>query len=100
MIRHIVMWRVKGESAAERNLAREQFRRAFEGLRGRIPGMLQLEVGLDIDVAEGACDVVLLTEFSDQAALESYASHPEHLRVRDELQGLRLSRHQIDYIVG
>jgi hypothetical protein len=93
------MWCVKGESAEERILVREQFRRAFEGLRGRIPGMLHLEVGLDIHAAVGACDVVVLTEFADQAALALYSSHPEHLRVRGELQGLRLSRHQIDYIV-
>lgn len=99
MIRHIVMWRVQGEGAEQRALARDQFRRAFEGLRGRIPGLLHLEVGLDISGADGACDVVLLTEFAHQADLAAYGRHPEHLRVRDLVQGLRISRHQVDYIV-
>jgi len=43
--------------------------------------------------------VVLYSEFESQAALEAYASHPEHLRVRDELVGIRIERHQVDYEV-
>lgn len=99
MIRHVVMWHVKGDSAEERMLVREQFRQAFDSLRGRIPGMLRLEVGLDTGIDAGACDVLLLTEFADQASLEAYGNHREHLRVRDELRDLRVSRHQIDYLV-
>ncbi|MES2113723.1 MAG: Dabb family protein [Pseudomonadota bacterium] len=100
MIRHIVMWHVKGDTAEERTQVREQFRQAFEGLRGRIPGLLRLEVGLDAGIDADACDVLLLTEFADQASLQAYGSHREHLRVRDALQNLRVSRHQIDCFVA
>jgi len=34
-----------------------------------------------------------------QQALDEYATHPEHLRVRDELEGVRIARHQVDYEV-
>ena len=39
-----------------------------------------------------------LTENST-AALDAYASHPEHLRVKQELADLRIARHQVDYAV-
>lgn len=97
MVRHIVMWRVKADSAAERQHRRLQVKAAFEGLRGRIPGMSSLEVGLDTSGADYACDVVLVTDFNSQQALDDYAQHPEHLRVRRELDGIRVTRHQVDY---
>ncbi|TCK32581.1 stress responsive alpha/beta barrel protein [Paraburkholderia sp. BL8N3] len=97
MIRHIVMWRVRGDTPAERLAASSVVKRSFEGLRGRIPGMRHLEVGLDHSRIDYACDAVLVTEFDSQEALDAYASHPEHLRVRDELGDLRTARFQVDY---
>lgn len=99
MIRHIVMWRVKGDTPAERAQARQKVKQSFESLRGRVPGMRNLEVGLDFSGVDYASDVVLVSEFETQAALAAYANHPEHLRVRDELEGMRTTRHQVDYIV-
>lgn len=96
-IRHIVLWDVAGGSAAEKQHAVETVRQAFEALRGRIPGMTRLEIGIDISRIDYACDMLLLTEFESGAALAAYASHPEHLAVRDQLAGLRIARHQVDY---
>jgi len=41
--------------------------------------------------------VVLFSEFESQAALDAYAVHPEHLRVKQELGDMRIARHQVDY---
>ncbi|WP_430444575.1 MAG: Dabb family protein [Pseudomonas piscis] len=98
MIRHIVMWRLAGESSEEQRLAREQVKCAFEGLRGRIPGLCQIEVGVDHSAVDYACDVVLVADFESQQALDGYATHPEHLRVRQDLGALRTARHQVDYL--
>jgi heme-degrading monooxygenase HmoA len=99
MIKHIVMWNVSGDSPHGKAAAIEQLRRSFESLRGRIPGLLRLELGADASGVDYACDVVLYTEFESQAALDAYATHPEHLRVKDEVAGLRTARHQVDYAV-
>ncbi|MFS2204688.1 Dabb family protein [Variovorax sp. Varisp36] len=96
-IKHIVMWRVAGASAAERSANCIAVRDAFEGLRGRIPGLLELEVGIDVSRIDYACDVVLCTRFRDARSLEDYATHPEHLRVKRELGSIRTERHQVDY---
>lgn len=94
-IRHIVMWRLRGDTAEERAAARLRVKDAFEGLKGLIEG--HIEVGLDVSDVDYACDVVLLSEFVDSAALKAYATHPEHLRVREELGDLRIGRFQVDY---
>lgn len=99
-VRHIVMWRVSGETREERAAARLKVKTAFEGLRGRIAGLTHVEVGLDISDVDYACDVVLVSEFATAADLAAYASHPEHLRVRQELADLRIARFQVDYEVG
>ncbi|HWK46416.1 MAG TPA: Dabb family protein [Stellaceae bacterium] len=100
IIKHIVMWDVLGRSAEERAGNIDRIRTAFEGMRGKIPGLTHLEIGVDTSRIDYACDVVLYTEFSSQDACEIYASHPEHLRVRAEIEGLRIARHQVDYAVG
>ncbi len=99
MIKHIVMWKVRGETQAERRAASLLLQREFESLRGRVPGLLRLEVGIDESRIDYACDVVLVSEFESQAALDAYATHPEHLRVRRAAGDLRIARHQVDYAV-
>lgn len=97
MIKHIVMWNVRGATPAEKVQGITLLRRSFESLRGRVPGLLHLEVGVDSSGIDYACDVVLYSEFETQAALDAYAMHPEHLRVKRELADLRIARHQVDY---
>jgi heme-degrading monooxygenase HmoA len=97
-VRHIVMWRVAGTNADERRANAERVRAAFEAMRGRVPGLRRLEVGLDMSRADHACDMVLLTDFDDAAALAAYATHPEHLRAKAAAGNLRIERYQVDFM--
>ncbi len=97
MIKHIVMWNVRGETPQQKAEGIARLKHSFESLRDRVPGLLHLEIGVDSSRIDYACDVVLYTEFADQAALDAYATHPEHLRVKRELGDLRVARHQVDY---
>jgi len=99
LIKHIVMWNLRGDTDQAKARAIELLKRSFESLRGRIPGLLHLEIGVDFSRIDYACDVVLYSEFESQAALDAYALHPEHLRVKQELADLRIARHQVDYRV-
>jgi Stress responsive A/B Barrel Domain len=99
LIKHIVMWNLRGDTDQAKARAIEVLKRSFESLRGRIPGLLHLEIGVDSSRIDYACDVVLYSEFESQAALDAYAVHPEHLRVKQELADLRIARHQVDYRV-
>lgn len=98
MIKHIVMWNVRGETVEARQKAAQFVKSRFDSLAGVIPGMSYLEIGLDVSGVDYACHVVLYSEFDSQDALDAYAQHPEHLRIRKELGDIRISRHQVDYI--
>ena len=97
MIKHIVMWKVRGDTPQEKAKVSRFVKSRFEGLIGRIPGLTKLEVGLDSSGVDYACDVVLYTEFENQEAFDAYATHAEHLRVKQELGDLRIARFQVDY---
>jgi len=97
MVKHIVMWKVRGDDTAARAANLALVKAEFESLRGRIPGLLHLEVGIDHSRIDCACDAVLYTEFASRQALLDYAEHPEHLRVRHNLGDVRTARHQVDY---
>lgn len=99
MIRHLVMWDVRADSAEQKTRHIDILRQCFEGLNGRIPGLLRMHIGVDQSHVDYACDVVLYSEFESAQALEDYASHPEHLRVKAELGDMRIARHQVDYEV-
>ncbi len=98
MIKHIVMWNVEGDSPERKHTNRQLIKSEFEALKGQIPGLLTLEVGVDHSHVDYACDVVLYTEFDSQESLDAYASHPAHLRVKQTLGSVRIARHQVDFV--
>lgn len=97
LVRHIVMWNIAGATPADKRANIERLRQGFELLRGRIPGLLHLDIGVDTSGVDYACDVVLYSEFASQAALDAYATHPEHLQLKAALGSMRTARHQVDY---
>lgn len=99
MIKHIVMWNLKGETPDEKARAVRTLQSAFEGLAGKIPGLLHMEIGVDTSKVDYACDVVLYSEFESPDALAAYAVHAEHIRVKQDLGDVRIARHQVDYEV-
>ncbi|KWR90823.1 Dabb family protein [Cupriavidus sp. IDO] len=99
MIKHIVMWKVRGSSPEEKSESVCRVHAAFDGLIGVIPGLVTLEVGADVSRIDYACDVVLYTEFESRDALDSYSTHPAHLRIKRELAAVRIARHQVDYVI-
>lgn len=97
MIKHIVMWNVRGETPEEKRRTALLIKAKFEALVGEIPGLQKLEIGIDMSGISYACDVALYSEFADVDALNVYAEHPAHQRVKADLEGMRIARHQVDY---
>ena len=97
MVKHIVMWNIQGGPDEAKEAEIDSVQAGVEALRGKMPGLLHIEIGVDRSGVDYACDVVLYSEVESQAALDAYAMHPEHLRVRQDIEGLRVARHQVDY---
>lgn len=90
MIKHIVLWRLKNKADVAR------VKQELEGMRGKIPGLLSLEVG--VNFAENSpVDLGLYTEFSDRAALSAYSDHPVHVPVKQVMGALVQDRWVLDY---
>jgi hypothetical protein len=96
--KHIVMWNVRAADAAERARHIALLKTEFESLRGRIPGLLQLEVGVDDSRIDYACDVVLYSEFVSRARRwPPTPPTPSTCACASTLGDLRTARHQVDY---
>ena len=100
MIKHVVMWRLRGTSADERREQAEKVRAALEGLRGNIPGMTSLEVGIGVGGDEQLGDVVLISTHDDWAALKGYQVHPAHLEAARIIGAARIERRVLDFDVS
>lgn len=93
MIRHIVLFRLKDKSPEALKAAAE----LFYTLRGKVPGLLSVETGVDFYHTERSYDIALVCTFADRAALEGYQTHPAHLPIRAHMREIRESSVACDY---
>jgi len=98
MFIHIVFWRLKesanGKSSQENAL---EMRRRFEALKGVIPDMPRLDLGIDVSRGEASADVALYTEFTSSAAHDVYQAHPAHLEIVAFVKTVVAERRVVDY---
>lgn len=79
---HIVMWHLKDQALGrDRSANAALLKEKLEALRGRIPGLDTLHIGIDVRRRDNSADVVMISRFRDHEALEAYHRHPLHLAV-------------------
>jgi len=93
MIKHIVMWKLRDKADAVEIKAR------LEALKGKIPGLLNIEAGIDFLESEQSADLVLYAELQNREALEAYQSHPDHQAVVPLVKAAAVARTVVDYEV-
>ncbi len=96
MIKHIVMWKLQADSKKENA---QKAKTLLENLNGKIPGLLKLEVGIDLVGTENSADIVLYSEFESEQALADYLKHPEHVKLILFMKSIRAARYVMDYKV-
>ena len=83
MVKHIILWTLKDEyTEAQKKEIRAGIKEGLEGLKGQIPGMIDISVRTDY-LPTSTVDVMLDTTLVDEEALKGYAVHPEHVKVAD-----------------
>ena len=98
MLTHIVMWkflpeadgRTKSENMA---LVREK----LEALHPLVPQIKSMELHADIGADREPFDMILITRFDDEEALQTYQRHPAHKQVSAFVSGVRSARAVVDY---
>lgn len=84
MVKHIILWQLKETySQEEKERIKAQIKEGLEGLKGKIPGLLDIRVQTERLDSSNA-DLMLDSSFEDEAALKGYAVHPDHVKVADE----------------
>jgi hypothetical protein len=83
MVKHIIIWKLKDElSDEEKATVKAGIKEGLEGLKGKIPGLLDIKVNID-GLASSTGDLLLDSTFESAEALKGYSVHPEHVAVAD-----------------
>lgn len=85
MVKHIILWTLKPElQGAEKQQAIDGMRTHLEGLKGQVPGLVDIHVyGGTAALASSNADVMLDSTLESAEALQAYAVHPAHVHVAD-----------------
>lgn len=101
MIKHIVFWRLN-ESAYgnDKQTNARILKEKLIAMKGKVDGMLKVEVGFDFSNEKDSCDVVLYSEFENKEALHRYQIHPDHEEIKKWLSEVRYERRVVDYEIN
>ncbi|MBR6452554.1 MAG: Dabb family protein [Lachnospiraceae bacterium] len=100
MVKHVILWTLRDRySGAEIEEIKKGIKKGLEGLKGQIPGLLDIKV-ITKPLVSSNCDVMLDASFENEAALNAYSIHPAHVTVANEqVRPFTASRICMDYEV-
>jgi len=76
----------------------EQARTLLLGMQGRIPGLRQVEAGLDFTRSARSFDLALITRHDDRSALDVYRDHPVHQEVARFIRERSTASAAVDFV--
>ena len=74
MVKHVILWKLK-DDVADKESVKRGIKEGLEGLKGKIPGLVDVTVRID-GLAGSIADAMLDTTFESEAVLNGYATHP------------------------
>lgn len=95
MIKHIVFFRFPGLEDKSEFLS--ELKKRIEDLGDKIPEIIHIEAGLNFSERETAFDIALVSEFKSHKDLDTYRTHPEHLKLIDFLNQHKRELAVVDY---
>ena len=99
MLRHVVAFELVAAEPAQRAADAQTIRHELESLRDQIEDIHEIHVGIDQGQVAGHWEVLLVSDFADNAALERYQTHPEHVRAAEGISALVANKAVVDYVV-
>ncbi|NRA46203.1 MAG: Dabb family protein [Oligoflexales bacterium] len=81
MIEHVVLFKFKSSTSKEEIAKIAEDLRA---LKGQIEGLIDLSIGENFSSRSKGFDAGLVVRLTDESALQTYQSHPEHVRILTE----------------
>lgn len=94
------MWKLKKQAEGnDKQTNALLMKEKLEAIADIVPGMLKLEVDIDLGLDAAGFDVVLYSEFEDESALAAYLAHPAHKAVFPFISAVRDARYAVDYYI-
>ena len=98
MVKHVILWKLKDE-VVDKPAVRCGIKEGLEGLKGKIPGLVDVTVRIG-GLGSSNADAMLDTTFESEAALKGYAVHPAHVTVANaKVRPFTQTRLCLDYEV-
>ena len=97
MIKHVILWKLKDMTDAEKEKVKADAKAALEALDGKIDGLLEMHILIDgMPCSSG--DLMMDSSFASADALAAYQKHPLHVEIADGLvRPSMASRLSFDY---
>ena len=87
-------------SDSEKESVKKGIKDGLEGLKGKIPGLIDIKVNTEGRLASSTADLMLDSTFESAEALKGYSKHPEHVALADsKVRPYTVSRSCLDYEV-
>lgn len=81
MVKHVIIWTLNDTLSDEEKVeVKKNIKEGLEGLKGVIPGMIDITVQID-GLSSSNTDLMLDSSFEDEDSLKGYAIHPAHVAV-------------------
>ena len=82
MVKHIILWKLRSElSKEQKKEAALAIKAGLEGLKGQVPGLLDIHVQATRQLPSSNADIMLDSTLESPEALQNYAVHPAHVAV-------------------
>lgn len=95
MLRHVVFFKLKNPTPEVLN----ETKNVLMNLKGKIPELIDIEVGIDVVRSERSYDIALITTFESLDAMKAYQVHPLHVEVLKYIAEVRETVIAVDYEV-
>ena len=82
MVKHIILWKLREElGEKEKSTVKAGIKEGLEGLKGVVPGLIDVTVNIDGRLDSSNVDLMLDCTLESPEALKGYAVHPAHVAV-------------------
>lgn len=97
MTKHIVFFKsMESDKVVKRDII-DNIANRLRSLKNKIPQIIRLEVGVNINKKDSAYDISLYSIFANIEDLNIYQNHTEHLKVVNEIKAYSLQSAVVDY---
>ena len=98
MVKHIILWTLKEMSDSEKESVKKGIKEGLEGLKGKIPGLVDIKVNMEGRLSSSTADLMLDSTFDSSEALKAYSKHPAHVAVADsKVRPFTVNRSCLDF---